>query len=124
MRSAQIGVEVAPQADHTHRIRLSWCASHPSAIDWSPWCRRRRRRSSHEYGKLRRKAYRGNRRQGLRPEESGDGLHGRHGRGMVRVLPLRIGRHPGVREGLFPNAGTELDGIIAAFLTYAVGFVA
>ena len=24
----------------------------------------------------------------------------------------------------FPNAGTELDGIIAAFLTYAVGFVA
>ena len=24
----------------------------------------------------------------------------------------------------FPNSGTELDGIIAAFLTYAVGFVA
>ena len=24
----------------------------------------------------------------------------------------------------FPNAGTQLDGIIAAFLTYAVGFVA
>ena len=23
----------------------------------------------------------------------------------------------------FPNAGTELDGIIAAFLTYAVGFI-
>src|ERR1041384_213998 len=27
-------------------------------------------------------------------------------------------------KAFFPNAGTELDGIIAAFLTYAVGFVA
>src|SRR4051794_7333311 len=27
-------------------------------------------------------------------------------------------------KAFFPNAGSELDGIIAAFLTYAVGFVA
>ena len=77
-----------------------------------------------EYGKLRRKARRGNRRQGLRPEEGCHGVHGRHRRGVVRVFPLRLGRHPGLRQGVLPQCRTELDGIIAAFLTYAVGFIA
>jgi MFS family permease len=43
---------------------------------------------------------------------------------VVRILPLRDRRDLVFGKLFFPNTGNELDGIIAAFGTYAVGFLA
>jgi MFS family permease len=43
---------------------------------------------------------------------------------MVRLLPLCHRRGPGLQQGPAAEDGNEYDGIIAAFLTYAVGFIA
>ena len=51
-------------------------------------------------------------------------VDGRHGGGVVRVLLVRDRCHLVFGKLFFTQGGSELDAILAAFVTYAVGFAA
>ena len=65
-----------------------------------------------------------NRGRSDRPQASSRRVDGRHGRRVVRVLPLRHRRDAGVQQGVLRGKRQRIGAIFAALVTYAVGFLA